>query len=108
LKTAYRCNKHKRGLECTNNRGVPADLLEDFVRQSVHGKLNDERYTLHLLELTNRRAEAWNREHALKAGERASLEREQKKLQTVVERGCWIRSRKVSPSGTGSSSGRPS
>jgi hypothetical protein len=86
MKASYRCNKRKRGLGCTNNRGVPADLLEDFVRQALHEKLNDERYVLQLLELTNRRAEKWNREHTLKAGARAALEREVKKLEATVER----------------------
>jgi site-specific DNA recombinase len=85
-RTAYRCNKHKRGMGCTNNRGVPADLLEDFVRQAVHKKLNDKKYIFQLLELTNRRAEKWNSDHALKAGERASLERQRKEKERAVER----------------------
>ena len=82
----YRCNKHKRGLGCTNSRGVPADLLEDFVRVGLHERLNDEKYIFELLDLVNRRAEKYNREHALTAGERASLEREVKKLQAAVEK----------------------
>jgi DNA invertase Pin-like site-specific DNA recombinase len=82
----YYCNKHKRGLGCKNSRGVPADLLEDFVRQALHDKLNDERYIFELMELTNKRAEKWNRDHTLDANERVNLEREKRKLEGMVER----------------------
>src|SRR5262249_31370448 len=55
----YYCNKHKRGLGCTNGRGVPADLLEDFVRQALHEKLSDERNVDALFEVQKQEFERW-------------------------------------------------
>jgi DNA invertase Pin-like site-specific DNA recombinase len=102
----YYCNTRKRTGTCPNGRGVPADLLEDFVREALHEKLSDDRYILELLNLLNRRTEKWNREHAMRDGARAALERNARRLESAVER-LRIRSSRVSPSASGSSSGPP-
>src|SRR5262249_16529352 len=82
----YYCNKHKRGVGCTNSRGVPADLLEDFVRQALHEKLTDQRNVDALSQVEKQELERWRTKHALKAAARASSEKEVKKLEALVER----------------------
>lgn len=83
----YYCNRRKRGIDCKNGRGVPADLLEDYTRAALHEALNDEGKIFELMDILNRRAERWNAQHALKRGERPALESKVKRLEREIEHG---------------------
>jgi site-specific DNA recombinase len=77
----YYCSTVLRKGACANRRGVPMDLLEEFVKETIHELDADA-----LWPAFEARAKDWNREHALKKDERAGLEREAKRLAAAVER----------------------
>src|SRR5262245_7637359 len=79
----YYCTSRNRRGVCTNGRGVPMIALDEAVRGQIDQMLTDEET---IWQLCVERAERWKREHARPAAERANLEREVAKLETIVAR----------------------
>jgi hypothetical protein len=82
----YYCNTRKRTGTCANGRGVPADLLEDFVQEALHEKMTDPKHVDALMEVLRQEGDRWRNERALKRGARVSLEREVTRLEAVIGR----------------------
>src|SRR5215831_9079896 len=78
----YCTSRNLRGV-CTNGRGAPMIALDEAVRGQIDQMLTDEET---IWQLCVERAERWKREHARPAAERANLEREVAKLETIVAR----------------------
>jgi site-specific DNA recombinase len=79
----YYCTSRNRRGVCTNGRGVPMSALDEAVRGQIDQMLTDEET---VWQLCVERTERWKREHARPAAERANLEREVTKLETIVAR----------------------
>src|SRR5262249_39049901 len=79
----YCASRNRRGV-CTNGRGVPMIALDNAVRGQIDQMLIDEEM---IGQLCVERAERWKREYARPAAERANLEREVAKLETIV---AWL------------------
>src|SRR5262249_40359999 len=79
----YYCTSRNRRGVCTNGRGVPMIALDEAVRGQIDQMLT-EGETIGRLCVEG--AGGWRGEHARPAAERANLEREVAKLETIVGR----------------------